>query len=123
MVQQALQVSIYDRSNIPDKSPSCYPSITDFCITPEGVHKVLSNCNPHKSPGPDAIHPYALKATATEVTPILTHIFQTSLESGTFPAPWKHAYVFPVFKKEIKLSLKIIAQFYQHQWFVNQWNT
>ena len=98
--------TVEDRSNIPDKGPSCYPSITDFCITPEGVHKVLSNCNPHKSPGPDAIHPYALKATATEVTPILTHIFQTSLESGTVPAPWKHAYISPVFKKGDKAILK-----------------
>ena len=80
-----------DRSGIPDKGPSLYPSITDFHITSEGVYKVLSNCNPHKSPGPDAIYPYALKATATEITPILTHIFQTSLESGTVPIPWKHA--------------------------------
>ena len=88
-----------DRSSIPDKCPSLYPPITDFHITSEGVYKVLSTCNPHKSPGPDAIHPYALKATATEITPILTHIFQTSLESGTVPIPWKHAYVSPVFKK------------------------
>ena len=47
-----------DRSyNIPDKGPSCYPSITDFRITSEGVCKVLSHSNLHKSPGPDAIHP------------------------------------------------------------------
>ena len=95
-----------DRSNIPDKGSSPYPSIADFRITSEGVYRVLSNCNPHKSPGPDAIHPYALKATATEVTPILTHIFQTSLESGTVPTPWKHAYVSPVFKKGDKANPK-----------------
>jgi len=65
-----------DRSNILDKGSSLYPSITDFQITSEGVYNVLSNCNPHKSPGPwpDAIHLYALKATATEVTSIFTHI-------------------------------------------------
>ena len=44
-----------DRSNIPDKGSSHYPSIADFRITSEGVYRVLSNCNPHKSPGPDAI--------------------------------------------------------------------
>jgi len=101
--------TVEDRSNIPDKSPSLYPSITDFRITSEGVYNVLSNCNPHKSPGPDAIHPYALKATATEITPILTHIFQSLLESGTVPLPWKHAYASPVFKKEIQ---RIIVQFH-----------
>ena len=104
-----------DRSNIPDKGSSPYPSIADFRITSEGVNKVLSNCNPHKSPGPDAIHPYALKAIATEVTPILTHIFQTSLESGTVPTPMSLLYL----KKVIKQIQKIIAQFCLHQWFVN----
>ena len=61
------------------------------------IKSYLRNCNPHKSPCQDAIRPYALKATSTEVIPILTHIFQTSLESGTVPIPWKHAYVSPVF--------------------------
>ena len=97
---------VEDWSNILDKGPSLYPSITDFCITSEGVYNVLSNCNPHKSPGPDAIHPYALQVTATEITPILTHIFQTSLESGTVPSPWKHAYISPVFKKGDKANPK-----------------
>ena len=111
-----------DRSNIPDKGSSPYPSIADFCISSEGVYKVLSNCNPHKSPGPDAIHPYALKGTATEVTPILTHIFQTSLESGTVPTPWKHAYVSPVLKKGDKANPKKYRPIHLHQWFVNLWN-
>ena len=39
-----------------------------------------------KSPGLDCIHPYyALKATATGVSPMLIHIFQQSLDSGTVP--------------------------------------
>ena len=98
--------TVEDRSNIPDKGPSLYTSITDFRITSEGVYNVLSNCNPHTSPGPDAIHPYAPQVTATEITPILTHIFQTSLESGTVPSPWKHAYISPVIKKGDKANPK-----------------
>lgn len=42
---------------------------------------------------------YVLKATATEVSPMLSHIFQQSLDSGIVPTQWKHAYVSPVFKK------------------------
>ena len=61
---------------IPNKGISLYPSLPDFEIITQGVYNILSNCNPYKSPGPDCIHPYALKAMGTEVSPLLTHIFQ-----------------------------------------------
>ena len=70
------------------------------------MYNILSNCNPYKSPGPDCIHPYVLKATATEVSPMLTHIFQQFLDSGVIPTQWKHAYVSPVFKKGSKTDPK-----------------
>ena len=93
---------IEDRETIPNKGTSLFPSLPDFEITTQGVEyiiHILSNCNPYKSPGPDYIHPYALKATAAEISPMLTHIFQQSLDSGTVPTSWKHAYVTLVFKK------------------------
>jgi len=87
---------------IPDKGPSLFPSLPIFEITEEGVYNLLSNCDTSKSPGPDSLHPYALKATAAEISPIITHIFKQSLESGTVPSQWKHAYVTPIFKKGSK---------------------
>jgi len=60
----------------------------------------------HKSPGPNSIHPYVLKAIAAEISPILTNIFQLSLNSGTVPSQWKHAYVSPIFKKGNKSDAK-----------------
>ena len=94
--------TVEDRETIPNKGTSLFPSLPDFEITTQGVYNILSNCNPYKSPGPDYIHPYALKATAAEVSPMLTHIFQLSLHFGTVPTSWKHAYVTPVFKKGSK---------------------
>jgi hypothetical protein len=38
--------------------------------------------NPSKAAGPDEIKPRVLKEIATEIAPILTLIFQISLESG-----------------------------------------
>ena len=75
----------------------------------QGVYNILSNCNPYKLPGPDCIHPYALKATTNEVSPMLTHIFQQSLDSDAVPTQWKdwkHAYVLLVFKKSSKIDPK-----------------
>ena len=63
---------------------------------------MLSNCDTSKSPGPDSLHPYVLKATAAEISPIITHIFKQSLESGQVPSQWKHAYVTTMFKKVLK---------------------
>ena len=34
---------------------------------------MLNECNPNKSPGPDKLHPYALKATAAEISPTCAH--------------------------------------------------
>ena len=86
-------------SSIPCKGPSLYPSMQHFEITIEAVFNILHKLNPQKSPGPDGLHPYALKATAIEISPILTHMFQQSLDSGDIPSDWKHAYVTPVYKK------------------------
>jgi hypothetical protein len=45
-------------------------------------HELLLSLNPSKAPGPDKIKPRVLKELATEIAPILTIIFQISLESG-----------------------------------------
>ena len=76
--------------NFPSKSNSPYPSMPHFEITTQGVYNTLNECNSNKSPGPDKLHPYSLKATAAEISPMLTHIFQQSLSYGRLPTQWKH---------------------------------
>ena len=68
-------------------------------IDVHGVEKLLSNIKPNKASGPDAIPCRVLKEAASELAPILTDIFATSLSSGKLPADWKLAKVAPVFKK------------------------
>jgi len=87
-----------DNITIPDKGPSLFPSLPQFQIMDQRVHNILSNCNSSKSPGSDSIHPLTLKATATEISPMLAHIFSQSLEAGSIPSDWKYAYVTPIFK-------------------------
>ena len=79
-----------DLTNFPHKGPSDYPQIDDIEITTSGVCKLLSDCNPHKSAGPDNIHLCFLKNTANEIAPMLTHLFQSSLSTGIIPSVWKH---------------------------------
>jgi len=61
--------TVESNESFPNKGPSPYPTIPNFTIS-EGV-KVTS----------------------------LTNIFQSSLNSGTAPSQWKHAYVSTIFKK------------------------
>ena len=77
---------------------SKYQTMPDITITSEGIAKLLLNLNPNKAAGPDEIKPRVLKELATEITPILTIIFQISLESGVVPSDWKTARVAPVYK-------------------------
>jgi hypothetical protein len=41
-----------------------------------------------------------LKELHTDIAPVLTHIFQISLKTGTVPYDWKHAVIAPVYKKD-----------------------
>ena len=67
-----------------------------------GVDKLLTGLNPNKVQGPDEISPRLLKELHTEIAPILTIIFQRSLDTGIVPKDWKHAIITPAFKKGSK---------------------
>ena len=53
----------------------------------------------NKSPGPDSIHPYILKACTQILCTPLTMLFHQSLTSGDLPCDWKRVHIIPVFKK------------------------
>jgi len=80
-------------------------SMLDITVTCTGIEKLLSNINPHKAVGPDQIKPIILKNLSTPLPPILKHLFQKKLDSGTLPPIWKDANVAPVYKKVNALTL------------------
>ena len=65
----------------------------------EGVEKLLKSIKVSKAIGPDGIRNQALKLAAHELAPILTFIFQQSLDTGTLPLDWRRANICPIFKK------------------------
>ncbi|KAK6182069.1 hypothetical protein SNE40_009833 [Patella caerulea] len=68
-------------------------------INKKGVLKLLHGLKEHKASGADDIHPRILKAAATELAPVLTQLFQLSLDTGQTPKDWRDARVVPIFKK------------------------
>ena len=65
-----------------------YPTIPDLTITNNGICKLLNNLNPHKAAGPDNITPRILKGLSSEISPILSIIFNASYSSGEIPSIW-----------------------------------
>ena len=76
-----------------------FPVLDSVDITESGVTKLLHVLQPGKAPGPDGITTTILKELAEEISPILTIMFQSSLDTGILPSDWKDANVTPIFKK------------------------
>ena len=68
-------------------------------ISVEGVTKLLQKVNPNKASGPDSIPARILKELADEIAPLLTIIFNKSLEQGEVPTDWRKANVTAIYKK------------------------
>ena len=84
---------------IPDKGPSPHPKMPNFTITPAGINKLLSNLKVHKASGPDNINARILREMKDVIAPVLSIIYNHSLETGCVPQDWRNANVAPIYKK------------------------
>ena len=75
------------------------PTCDTITIHDAGVRKLLKNLKTRKAPGPDKITPKILKELADEISPALTLLYQSSINSGVVPEDWRTAHVTPIFKK------------------------
>ena len=87
-----------DLASIPAVGHSPKPTIGSLTVTLPGVIKQLTSLKPNKAIEPDQIPPWFLKEYAHEIGPILTLIYQASINSGIVPSRWKYANVCGVFK-------------------------
>ncbi|PFX11162.1 LINE-1 retrotransposable element ORF2 protein, partial [Stylophora pistillata] len=94
--------SVFTKENlesIPEMRSDPTPGLGPLIISEQGVLKLVSSLNRNKAWGPDQVPPWFLKTFAADITPILTDIFQDSIDRGTVPRRWREANVCAVFKK------------------------
>ena len=95
-----------DTSNIPNfHTEDTRKPLEELKITEEKMKERLESLNPHKSPGPDGLHPRVLKEVSNEISKPLATIMQTSLDEHILPQNWEDAYVSPISKKGSKSSM------------------
>jgi hypothetical protein len=70
-----------------------------FVVEEDQVRKLLSRQNPRKAAGPDGVSTSSLRKCADQLAPVLTEIFNESLQQGVVPSCFKSAVIVPVPKK------------------------
>ncbi|MEW8548082.1 MAG: reverse transcriptase family protein, partial [Candidatus Thiodiazotropha sp.] len=88
-----------DTSQLPNKGTSPFPPMEQIQVHQDGVLKLLKNLKPHKASGPDNLPTRILILAAEELAPVLTTLFQLSLDKGELPKEWKDALISPIYKK------------------------
>jgi hypothetical protein len=76
-----------------------YP-FTESNFEESEVRKLLLGINPNKSPGPDGLHPKALKELTNVITEPLAIICNVSKDTGIVPNIWKLGNIVALFKKK-----------------------
>lgn len=75
-------------------------SIQDrIVIDTSALVKVFKKSHTKKASGLDSISALLLKTFADELTPVWSHLFQLSVDTGTIPTIWNKKKIIPVPKK------------------------
>ena len=107
-------------SDFPDHTPfknnKKYPDIEDIYISVDGVEKLLNDLNPHKSMGPDGLHPKVLRQLSSTIAPILQLIFSNVCNNWTSPLRLEFGVLCclttPGLRKDIRRQIR---QLYSHK--------
>ena len=74
------------------------PPMADIEVAPEDIVKSVNNLKGSLSRTPDNIPAYFFKEIAS-ILPILAHLFNLTLSTGSIPSQWKKAIITPIYKK------------------------
>ena len=79
---------------------TCQNSFFFTPTTPDEVKSIINSLDTSKATGPYSIPPQLLNALPTEISTILSEIFNQSFKTGKFPQALKHVKVVPIFKNK-----------------------
>ena len=75
-------------------------------VHPDVVLRIISSLKSTHSCGVDNIDSRVIKLVKHELTPVITHVINLSIQSNIFPSNWKTAKVIPLHKKGEKIFPK-----------------
>ena len=76
------------------------------CVHPDQVVKIISSMKSSSSCGLDSLDSRIIKMAKYELAPVITHLVNLSIRSGSFPLSWKESKVIPLHKKNEKIYPK-----------------
>jgi hypothetical protein len=91
---------------------TCEEEQLDFNVTGEylidanNVYNELRKIRTNKSPGPDMIPNKILKVSASELAPVITDIYNSSIIQGVFPMNLQRSIVVPIPKVSLPQSVE-----------------
>ena len=97
----------------PNSTSTPYPCPGDLLCSDEEVLLLLLHLLSDTASGPDGISSRMLKSTAHTIAPVLTRIFNLSIQSGVFPSDWKLSFptLFPFLNLTPLLPVLIFVLF------------
>ena len=101
--------SVYNSSDcVSDFAPTWSDSkayVSTLSISSDELLRKLIGLRPNNNVGPDGIPPMFLKNCSYVILKPLLYIFNSSLQTGTFPSKWKTSFITPIYKSGDKSNV------------------
>ena len=96
-----------DNCFVPAMGTSLFPEASDIILTEAVVKKLLWQLRIHTAPGRDQLQTRVLKDGADELTPVITLLFQASVNQHIIPEEWKKATIVLALRRVIGAKWRI----------------
>ena len=86
--------------------------LSDINLSETVIVDAIKELSPNSAAGPDGIPATLLISCASEIAPLLEHIFTSSISKGYIPPSFKRAAIVPIFKSGENVFLATTDQFH-----------